>query len=653
MNAHDDLAGLIAAIESISANDDPLPPLILLADQLRPPSGKADGADARWRAVNELLAVRDDLRLRLQNLFLALFTSREQVGFYADAGLLPDSTFGAELRRLAVIRFLPEVPDSSRLRDCFRLIFPRRSDALWLDAISPATWNTFWTLLSRNEEEDRQRQLGARRHLMAAARMLAYRIAAVGLAPEVRRVANLAEGQYPFMALAKAVDAWLSADAEGSAEVVLEAMTHARLVVRRARAAAVSAGTSLTLTYCLERLRESLDRVELLVGLLAPGDEDARRASWAAFMHAAVVGELRRDSIRNHVGQLIRLLALRVTDNASRTGEHYIAESRVEYFTMWRSAMIGGLVIAVMAFLKILIGKLELAPGNQALAYGLNYGLGFMLIQVIGGTVATKQPAMTAATLAGALDGAQRSAGPLDRIATTISGVVRTQTAAILGNVCIALPLALLIGLLLGFGSDGSAVSTAKAHKFLAEIDPWDGPAVAYAAVAGVCLFLAGLISGYVDNVAAYDRIGERVARLGWLRRGVGAARAERVGSYLDGHLGALAGNFLFGMMLGSAGFFGQIFGLPLDIRHIAFSSANVGYALSVFGLAIGWKTALLSALGLALIAAANLCVSFALAFSVALRSRGLRLRTILPLLAHLPGELRRRPGSFLLPPRN
>ena len=57
--------------------------------------------------------------------------------------------------------------------------------------------------------------------------------------------------------------------------------------------------------------------------------------------------------------------------------------------------------------------------------------------------------------------------------------------------------------------------------------------------------------------------------------------RAARVGQYVQAHLGGIMGNFLFGCMLGSTGVVGAILGLPLDIRHIAFSSANLGYALA------------------------------------------------------------------------
>jgi site-specific recombinase len=63
-----------------------------------------------------------------------------------------------------------------------------------------------------------------------------------------------------------------------------------------------------------------------------------------------------------------------------------------------------------------------------------------------------------------------------------------------------------------------------------------------------------------------------------------GKARSGRgSGRYIQEHLGGIMGNFLFGCMLGSTGVLGTILGLPLDIRHIAFSSANLGYAFVGF----------------------------------------------------------------------
>ena len=182
------------------------------------------------------------------------------------------------------------------------------------------------------------------------------------------------------------------------------------------------------------------------------------------------------------------------------------------------------------------------------------------------------------------------------------------------------------------------------------DLDP-AGWALPHAAVAGVFLFLSGLISGYFDNKASYARIGARVARLRWLRALAGPPRAARVGAYVEEHLGGLAGNFLFGCMLGTAGTIGIIVGLPIDIRHIAFSSANLGYALVAFDFELPLKTLLWAALGVALIGFVNLAVSFALALWVALKARGVVFTQKRELMARLWSRFRRAPMSFFVAP--
>jgi site-specific recombinase len=74
--------------------------------------------------------------------------------------------------------------------------------------------------------------------------------------------------------------------------------------------------------------------------------------------------------------------------------------------------------------------------------------------------------------------------------------------------------------------------------------------------------------------------------------------------------------------MLGTIGQLGVFFGLPVDIRHITFSSANFAFALVGLDHQISWQLALYSLLGILLIGIVNLGVSFSLAMLVALRSR-------------------------------
>ncbi len=228
------------------------------------------------------------------------------------------------------------------------------------------------------------------------------------------------------------------------------------------------------------------------------------------------------------------------------------------------------------------------------LAFCLNYGLGFVLIHVLGGTVATKQPAMTANAIAASIGEARGHTRDLEALADLIARTVRSQLAAILGNIGVAIPVAILIGLAIQSATGAHFVTPEKAHDLLGEVDPRSG-ALFFSAVAGVCLFLSGLIAGYYDNLSAYNRIPERLLQLRWPRRLLGEARMLRVASYVENNLGALAGNFFFGFLLGGATALGVLFGLPLDIRHIAFSSAYVGYAATALDFSLPWQAATLA----------------------------------------------------------
>ena len=111
-------------------------------------------------------------------------------------------------------------------------------------------------------------------------------------------------------------------------------------------------------------------------------------------------------------------------------------------------------------------------------------------------------------------------------------------------------------------------------------------------------LFLSGLISGYYDNLSLYHQVPQRLRRVKWLRRVLGPARLDRFATYIEHNLGALAGNFLFGCMLGYTPIVGELLGLPLDIRHVAFASANFAYGLDGLHFAVTPATVVLVSFG-------------------------------------------------------
>ena len=110
-------------------------------------------------------------------------------------------------------------------------------------------------------------------------------------------------------------------------------------------------------------------------------------------------------------------------------------------------------------------------------------------------------------------------------------------------------------------------------------------------------------------------------------------------------------GNFLFGVFLGSTATIGYLFGLPIDIRHIAFASANLAHGLFNSSIDdINWNIILLSILGVALIGMVNLVVSFSLALFVALRSKEVRFFEWSRLTKLVFGHIISHPSDFFWP---
>ena len=450
---------------------------------------------------------------------------------------------------------------------------------------------------------------------------------------------------------------WRKTDTTGCDDKHLRVLfAQCQEVIERVHKRAARSGTSIRLTYDLQRLQQLIRRSEQLLYIveklrLDPDGQSAYPAIVSLFV-CLVHDECERDNLIQHWRQNTELIALRVTENASVHGEHYITETWSEYKEMARSAMIGGCIIAFMACFKLLLGKAEMPPLTGALAYCLNYGLGFCLIHMVHGSVATKQPAMTANAIAGSIDEAGGKLRNMDNLTHLIARTVRTQLVAIVGNVFTAIPLAGLIVYAL-FGLTGEHfASPEKATHLLEEQNIVGSGALFYASIAGVCLFLSGLISGYFDNYAAYNRIPERILQLEWPKRLIGEYRLRRVSVYIGDNLGALAGNFIFGFLLGGTAIFGVLFGLPIDIRHVTFASAFVGIAIVSLDFAMSLMMILRAMLDVAAIGFINLTVSFALALNVALRARRVAKTPWRMLAGATLRHLMQDPRDFFLPPK-
>jgi len=637
-----------------------------LFDTVRPQDpDDGDSAAQRYRALLDFLHAHPAHCALSRQALLQVFASSKLRRFFAESGLLPATGFFTELWRKITERLLPEPRDPGSLRDAVTQVFHNRSDYRWLEQVPEELALEFWQLLDMRQSRDEPALLQLLGEILEALQSVSYRISATGLDAELAHAwPPIEKGESPFIAQNIELQTLIQdyrknlvdpQSPEIDEKHLLVLIDQCRETVRKVQNAALTAGTSLRLSYLLARLTQHLDRLETLIQLVAARYQDhpgeALMRSWAVLVRSAICGEISRGSVRRHFSDLLGLLAVRVTKNAGRTGEHYITTDRQGYYGMWKSALGAGVIVGFMALIKILAAKLHLPPLIEAFAFSLNYALGFMLVHVLHFTIATKQPAMTAAAIAETVREAGGRLREIERLGQLVIDVLRSQFAAICGNVLMAFPVALAIGLLLS-QANLAPVTPEKAAMLLHDLSPLRSLALLHAAIAGVWLFFAGLISGYFDNKAAYDRVGLRVAGLPWLQRIAGETRAAALGAYIDRNLGGLAGNFFFGFMLGMTGTLSQLVGLPLDIRHITFSAANLAYGAVGVDFAMSAGFWLHCVIGVALIGIINLTVSFTLALGTALRAHGVRISHAGALLRYVSTQFAASPLQFFYPPR-
>lgn len=643
------------AAREASGQIDDIQFLRTLLDDVRPHTPTdIDSASKSIQALCFLLQQHPQFALLLRNSILRLLHEKNVISLYSDHGIQSDLGFFTEIYRRFSHKILPEVPDPKYLKDVFGQIFYQSSDATWVTGVPNHVWKDFIHTLAMGEGDASQLQ-SCTQELKDALQVLSYRLSASGLDPElILQHEDLENNSSPFITQNIEIQKFLALPQTNAEDIqhIYDVLKRCEKLTHQIRKANAKTGTSISLTALMQRMLQQIHRMQLVVdilhGLLLKHDvSDAITRLFKQLVYA----ECKKNNLSDYWRQNTELLALRVTENASHTGEHYIAQHRQEYFKLMWSAMGAGVIIAVMAMFKIIIASYHLPPLTEAILFSLNYGLGFVLIHLLHFTVATKQPAMTAATIAATIDEDGRDSKNIHNLVNIVAQTTSSQTIAILGNVIVVIPVAILIDWLIMQYSGHHFIGEAKAHVLLDSNNPLISLSALYAAVAGVCLFLSGLIAGYHDNLAAYNRIPERIANLPILQKWLGKDRLSRMSEYIRHNLGALAGNFYFGCLLGFASGLGVMLGLPLDIRHVTFVAAFSGYAFSALDFQLSYYLVGATIFGIVVVATVNLLTSFGLAIYVAMKSRKVRYRHWRAFALELLTSLYRNPGRFLFPP--
>ncbi len=395
-------------------------------------------------------------------------------------------------------------------------------------------------------------------------------------------------------------------------------------------------GTSLHLTVTTRSILEYLKRLENLAKLRVDLNSES---SWSVLLENYFDHHQKKNSLRQFFSRHTDLLALEIVEHNANKGEKYIAESRKEYWSFLFRAILGGGIISIFALIKIYADHFEFTQIQSALLYSLNYALCFIVVKKCGGIIATKQPAVTASTLAKGIDRENDlRIDSMQGIVLLVRKVFRSQFISIVGNFLMAILFAIIICLLLKSIGLNDVIDSIKPDYLIKNTLP-SCVLIFYASIAGVFLALSGLISGYVDNLVLASRFSHRIKNSSRFFKG------PRLANFVENKAGALIGNISLGFLLGSIFLLSHFLPFSVDIRHIAFSSANIGYAVTMKEFPI--EIIIKALLGALCIGGTNFLISFSITLNLALKSRGASLKILPTLIFQVVKDFFKHPHHY------
>ncbi|AZB26845.1 recombinase [Chryseobacterium bernardetii] len=575
-----------------------------------------------------------------------------------EANILSENAFFPELKKRILNKVLPPVENEK---------------TVWymIDNVSlrPKTDLKYLHNLPENEIDEFLALIGAadfiikpnvKKELIFSMNILSWRVTGMAMEVEVVRMApqyrNLSN---PFLALQNELEA-LADDLVNDPELQLHSKDsrykqikiYAEQCLEFVNIAfknSAKYGISGKINQSLLKIRQQTDRIYEIVHLLIIDNEEDVLVKSKQLIFNILSYKSHKNNIADLINDSTRLISHLITNHTAETGTHYITSTRKEYMTMFYKASGGGIIVGALCVLKMLYGYIPGSDFSHAFLYSMNYAMGFVMIYLMGFTLATKQPAMTAATMTKVLSEEGNSQRNNTEFAHLVSKLFRSQFIAFVGNVLLAFPVALAIiyGLDVFFSQN---LAVERSDKLLKDLDPFKSKAILHASIAGFYLFISGIISGNIGNNSVFYQIPERIAKNLSIRSFFGKKFAKGLSKYYAKNWPGIVSNFWFGVFLGATAPVGLFFGLDLDIRHITFAAGN--FALGLYGkdFSVDSYTFWISFITVFLIGFFNFLVSFSLSMFLAFRSRKMNFGQVSEIYKEIFRYFVKHPLKFFLP---
>jgi site-specific recombinase len=603
----------------------------------------------------------------IRRYWYSLANSVDFSALLADFGFAPRAAFLSALAARVHRKIVPKTPETNNAAELFELVFHKPSDARWLADIDQSTLARIGCLLSipsNRDHKDGDIAYDVTHWESALLDSITYcssQIRASGFSSDLRLKQNDANTTYrAFHNLAGDVQAFKSAylnrfnqpiDLAVCASNLSETLEFCRLNASSVYSHLQEYGVSIGIVFQVRQLRERIVRLKDLIDCLLADSPRSNEVSTARLLSrlASQISEM--SSIRALLSANTSMLAAKITKQSAETGERYITRDASQFRSMLAKAIGGGAIVSLTTWAKLaLVGTVASVFWDGFLS-SLNYAISFIVIQLLHLTLATKQPAMTAATIAAKLNNLTH-AGGLHEFVDEVANVVRSQVIAVFGNLLMVVPCVVLINLGMEYFANSTMLDPTKANQIFADLSIF-GPSILFAMFTGLILFASSLIAGWVENWFVLNRIESALRFNPRISHLLGATRADRWACFWRNNISGIAACVSLALMLGLIPAFATFFGIGIQARHVTLSAGQLAAAASTFGVDVFAIPAFwFATLSVPVIGLANIGVSFYCSFRLAVKANSVNRVDQIKIRKAVFQRLSARPSSFLWPTR-
>lgn len=610
----------------------------------------------RLECFVSLLETSQEYQHSIKSLISQLCQNKEFTTILTDADLILDQAFLGELFKRIGQKLLPLFTEENSIERIFQDFFYQNGDDQWIDTLQEDTLVHLIKILQFDKPDIWGKDNIIETQLNEAMQIIVVKIGTLGIDKNIlKMVTEVPKEQNPFLVLQYSIEKKLfSSNTQDklSFEHINTLITQCQNFIYKAYQNVSINGINYKVHLQMLLLEKLLERLDMIVHLLNQHNGHTQPQKLVYLFKMLLSLSHSQSKIGEYVNKSTQIYAKEITRNIALKGENYITTDKAQYWNLLKKALGGGAIVAFACLIKMKMGSWDVSLFVKAISYSINYSVAFTLIYLLHQSLATKQPAMTAAALAKQIEEDMAKNSNFVQLSETVAQVWRSQFIAFVGNVLMVMPVALLL-VFLWSSITGENAATPKVEGLIQDLIIFETPVILHSAIAGVFLFISGLIAGSVANKIKTEKIPERIRRHPFLLVWIGQRRTESIANFVDQYWAGIISNIWFGFFMGCVGIVGSIVGIDIDIRHITFAAGNFMLALYGSDFSLELYQVVMGIAGIGIIGFVNFIVSFSLSISLALRARGIRFDQLDDVIVAIKNKFIAAPFSFFYPTQN